>query len=93
VAVSAPAAAQQPAKVVFGCDAPGHTCYFTSISEHGNRRTTFSIDGGRRKEIRDLVPGADVYMVAIDRPPPSYPELCGRQYPCKVAVVNAKYNN
>lgn len=94
VCASQAAMAQTRAKVVFGCDVPqGHTCYFTMISEGGQRRQTFSIDGGHREEIANVVPGADIYMVAIDRAPPSYPERCGQQFPCKAAYVNANYNN
>jgi hypothetical protein len=94
VGVAFPAVAQSPVRVLFGCDTPaGHVCYFTMISEGGKRRQTFSIEGGAKEQIGGVIPGADIYMVAIDRAPPSYPEQCGRQFPCKAAVVNPKYNN
>ena len=81
-------AAKEPGRVSFGCDAPpGHMCFFTLIGESGGRRTTFAIEGGRREEKGGVVPGADIYMVTIDRPAPSYPEYCRPELPCKAALV------
>jgi hypothetical protein len=46
-----------------------------------------------RTVVANVVPNIDSYMVAIDRDPPSNPEHCGLQFPCKRVFVNGGYNN
>jgi hypothetical protein len=88
------ASAQGGKTVQFGCDAPkGHICHFILSFASGTAAKSFTVDGGMRTVVSGVVPNADSYVVAIDRDPPSNPEQCGLQFPCKRVFVNAGYNN
>lgn len=80
--------------VQFGCDAPpGYTCYFSITYDKGLSLKNFILDGGQRTIISGLTPGVDFYTVAINQPPPSYSDQCGKRFPCKYSLVNFDYNN
>jgi|GEM_PF-4241319 len=86
--------AQGAKSVQFGCDAPkGHICHFMLSFGSGTGAKSFTVGGGMRTVVANVVPNIDSYMVAIDRDPPSNPEHCGLQFPCKRVFVNGGYNN
>ena len=88
------ALAQGARTVQFGCDAPkGHICHFILSFASGAGAKSFTVEGGTRTVVSGVVPNADSYVVAIDRDPPSNPEQCGLQFPCKRVFINAGYNN
>lgn len=95
ISVTIAAAHGQGARAVtFGCDtAQGHECHFVLSYGGGKSAKLFTVAGGARVVVPNVVANVDSYMVAIDRDPPQSPERCGVQFPCKRAFVNAAYNN
>ena len=88
--------AQQEETVQWGCDAEGSsTCYFSIRYSSGSLRD-FTMRGGARDQISEVVPGRDQYCVCVDTPTPADFGQCNNGFQgkfCKRATVQRGYNN
>lgn len=83
--------------VTFGCDAPpGNNCYANIYSIAKGFLQKIVLQGGARAKVTGVVPGVDRYILSVNATPPDQLNcnlMADKTRFCKIAVVNADYNN